>query len=430
MSTTAFSRFISNLAVSNRQDISNSYEGITTRLNADFWEVDSNTAHSLQVGSFGRRTAIHGISDLDMIFELPAEDLARYQARVGNGPSQLLAEVRQSLLTRYPRTTIRGDGPVVVVAFEKYVVEVLPAFRQADASYIYGSTRNGGSWETTNPRIEMDAFDTYDRAWNGNARLLAKMLRAWKNNMGAPIGGYLIDTLVVQFFLTYPRWQGAALADYPLLLIALFAWIAGLDDNGSWPAPGSGDLVKAKGKFTGRAQKALRRCQQANEAEDLVEKTKRWRSVFGRSFPVMTKGVLQDIALADMTTQGEEFIEEKFPVDIRFRAKLDYEVMRDSVIQWAFKTIARRDRRLPYGFRLRFFLSECNVPEPYQVRWKVKNRGASARGRERGSIEIDGGTREKYEHTNFEGKHYVEVYVLKDGVCVARDRADVPIVPP
>lgn len=428
MSAAAFNKYLSNLTVANLQSILNSYEGITARLNLDFWTQNSNTEHNLQIGSFGRQTAIHGISDLDMIFELPPDDLARYQARSGNGASQMLADVRASLQKRYTRTKIRGDGPVVVVEFERYVVEVLPAFLQADGSYIYGSTRNGGSWERTNPRTEIEAFDAYDSAWNGNARILAKMLRAWKNNMGAPMGGYLIDTLVVQFFLAHPSHQNAATADYQELLVTLFAWLSGLDNGGDWPAPGSGDLVKAKGKFTGRARKALRRCQEANDSVDLVEKTKKWRSVFGRSFPVMTKMILQETVLADFTAPGEEFIEDRYPIDVRYRVRLDYEVMKDKAVQWDFMQVARRNRRLSSGHRLRFFLRECNVPEPYIVHWKVKNRGDAARGRERGSIEVDGGNRQKHESASFEGGHYVEVYVIKNSVCVARDRADVPII--
>lgn len=32
-----------------------------------------------------------------------------------------------------------------------------------------------------------------------------------------------------------------------------------------------------------------------------------------------------------------------------------------------------------------------------------------------------------YEHTDFAGPHYVECYLIKNGVCVAKDRIDVPI---
>ena len=427
MSASAFQKFLSRLAVSNRADISNSYEGITKKLNQKFRNSDSDTLHRLQVGSFGRRTAIHGISDLDMVFEMPPELLARYQARVRNGPSQLLADVRAALLEKYSPTTIRGDGPVVVVEFGKYVVEVLPAFLQADNTYVYGLTKQGGSWMSTNPRDEMSAFDAYDRAWGGNARKVAKMLRAWKNNMGAPLGGYLIDTLVIQFFASHPPLQNSSESDYPRLLVQLFSWLSALEDDGSWPAPGSGEMVSAKGRFTGKARKALRHCQEAIEANDLTERTRKWRSVFGHRFPVMRRAVLQDVEIADLTAPNEQFIEDQVAVDVRYRVKLEYEVTQNGEMQWRLMNLPRRRRRLPVGHRLRFFLKDCDVPEPYQVRWKVKNRGSAAIGKERGSIEPDGGNRSKVEHTRFEGGHYVEVYVLRNGVCVARDRADVPI---
>jgi hypothetical protein len=37
--------------------ISNRYKRITRQLNTDFWNTDSDTAHSLYVGSYGRDTA-------------------------------------------------------------------------------------------------------------------------------------------------------------------------------------------------------------------------------------------------------------------------------------------------------------------------------------------------------------------------------------
>jgi hypothetical protein len=62
--------------------------------------------------------------------------------------------------------------------------------------------------------------------------------------------------------------------------------------------------------------------------------------------------------------------------------------------------------------------------------WKVKNRGeeASQRQQLRGEISINtNNRRERVESTSFPGEHYVEVYAIKDGVCVARERIAVPI---
>ena len=67
---------------------------------------------------------------------------------------------------------------------------------------------------------------------------------------------------------------------------------------------------------------------------------------------------------------------------------------------------------------------------PYQIYWKVLNRGkvAIARNNIRGQIVADDGTSQKKESTVFQGNHIVECYCVKNGIVVARDRILVPIV--
>lgn len=67
---------------------------------------------------------------------------------------------------------------------------------------------------------------------------------------------------------------------------------------------------------------------------------------------------------------------------------------------------------------------------PYEVKWKVRNVGDIARKRNclRGEIydsNRDGNKRR--ESSNFFGPHYVECYIIQNGVVVARNRIDVPI---
>ncbi|ABQ13218.1 conserved hypothetical protein [Dichelobacter nodosus VCS1703A] len=66
-----FSNFIDNLAVSNREMISMRYGELTSALNKQFRNTESKTANTLQIGSFGRKTGINGISDLDMLYIMP-----------------------------------------------------------------------------------------------------------------------------------------------------------------------------------------------------------------------------------------------------------------------------------------------------------------------------------------------------------------------
>ena len=71
------------------------------------------------------------------------------------------------------------------------------------------------------------------------------------------------------------------------------------------------------------------------------------------------------------------------------------------------------------------------MQSPYRVFWKVRNGGEEANkvsGGLRGEITegtSSSGTHQKTETTLYRGSHYVECYVVKDGVVVAKDRQTV-----
>lgn len=70
------------------------------------------------------------------------------------------------------------------------------------------------------------------------------------------------------------------------------------------------------------------------------------------------------------------------------------------------------------------------MPPPYTIYWKVRNGGEEAyrANQLRGEISVDGGSQSKVESTSYKGTHYVECYVAKNGVVVARDRQRVIVV--
>ena len=195
-----FSTFCSNIQVQDGGTIANRYRTITRRLNKDFWNTESETSHSLYVGSYGRNTAIQGFSDLDMVFELPSALYDQYNRHKGNGQSALLQAVRNSIGKRYPTSSIGGDGQVVVIRFDDGITfEVVPVFVNTAGSYTHPDSNSGGSWKTTNPRPEIKAIRDRNILCNYNLIPLCRMMRAWKTKLDVPIGGLLIDTLAYQF---------------------------------------------------------------------------------------------------------------------------------------------------------------------------------------------------------------------------------------
>lgn len=286
-----FRDFNRNLQISNRESIQTRYARLTKRLNLEYWTTQSHTTHSLYVGSYGRGTAINGLSDVDMLFELPYSVYAQYNSHAGNGQSALLQAVRNAITKTYSHTKIGGDGQVVSVPFTDGITfEVLPAFTNRDGSFTFPNANAGGSWKTTNPRPEGKAIKARDETCKGNLVRLCRMTRAWKGKWDVPIGGLLIDTLAYQFMEDY-KYRAESYIYYDWLCRDFFNWMAEQSpDQVYWRAPGSYQYVYGKGLFQYKA----RRCHNiavkaiANEmAEPKRESSakQQWREIFGTRFP-------------------------------------------------------------------------------------------------------------------------------------------------
>lgn len=427
-----FSQFRDNIAVTNADDISKKYCNITTRLNKDFWDTDSDTAHTLQIGSYGRHTAIDGISDLDMAFAIPKAKFDHYKSLGADGPKTMLNDVKDSLRKRYDNgTKIKVDGQIVGVFFSNYHVEVLPAYEDADGHFTHGDT-NTGEWKLTKPRPEIQAVNDLNGQTNRNLKDACKTVRAWRNQVGLKMGDLLIDTLVYNFFNEHDDYDNATFKDYPKMFVSLFSYLGGLAEQEYWYAPGSNQRVKCKSKFQPKAKKAARRCQEAVDETEENKKIKLWKKVFGRKFPnetIRTESVQKSAALV-LSFDREQFIEDCVPVDVRYELTIEGEVRHGNVVLDRIRQALRRREVVPLGRHLRFYVADCDVSEPYAVMWKVRNQGQVAIDRKmlRGEITWDKDSlKQRYETSDFSGNHYVEAYAIQDGVCVARGRLKVPL---
>lgn len=126
---------------------------------------------------------------------------------------------------------------------------------------------------------------------------------------------------------------------------------------------------------------------------------------------------------------GEEFIENKYPMDIRYTASIECSVIANGFRPQSIFDLLRIKKWLPRNRKL-LFSCNTNVPYPDKILWKIRNVGEEARKRDcfRGQIiSSNQPNNKRSETTNFYGPHYVECYVIKNGICVARARIDVPI---
>ena len=284
-----FSTFCSNIQIQDGGTIATRYKAITRRLNTDFWTTNSDTAHSLYVGSYGRNTAIQGLSDLDMVFELPSRLYTQYDNYSGNGQSALLQAVRNSMQKTYSTSSIGADGQVVVVSFQDGITfEVVPVFLNNAGSYTFPDSKSGGSWKTTNPKPEITAIRTRNGECNGNLVRLCRMMRSWKGKWDVPIGGLLIDTLAYQFIAGW-QYRDKSYLYYDYMCRDFLKWMSDQSsEQGYWKAPGSGQYVYGKGLFQYKAKSCYNisleavRYDTGNKEWSAKQK---WREIFGTSFP-------------------------------------------------------------------------------------------------------------------------------------------------
>ena len=271
--------------------ISRRYKRITKQLNKDFWNTESETAHSLYVGSYGRDTAANGVSDLDVAFTLPNSVYHKYNAYVGNGQSALLQEVRTSIGRTYSTSYVGGDGQVVAINFTDGIrFEFLPVFLNDDGkSFTFADSNGGGSWKTCDPRAEMNAFSARNSVTaNGNLKAIGRMARIWRDKHNVPMSGMLIDTLAYQFIADWP-YRDKSYLFHDWLVRDFLLYLSKVDTSQQyWRAPGSGSYVWKKGNFQTMAKASYETALSAidHETNDRPNTARnKWREIFGSTYP-------------------------------------------------------------------------------------------------------------------------------------------------
>lgn len=411
-----FNEFISNLQIDNFDDINTSLEGIAKKLNQKYYD-NSTTDNYLMVGSMGRNTSIKGESDIDVIYELPDEVFERFDDYESNGQSQLLNEIRDVLKEKYPLTDIKGDGQVVVISFTKYKIELVPGFKQDNNSYKYPDTHDSGSWKITKPILEIEEANNMINN-TSTYRDICQMIREWKANNDVTICGLLIDTLIKDFLDNNYEYKWKPKSDYYELLKSVFKYLSDQDeDRKQWNAMGSNQIIENKNfNFIKKGKKAY------NKLSNSTDESSTLRELFGSRFPISEQS-----ANEYGYSNDEQFIEEIFPVYIMYSLKIDCEITQNGFRTGLLSEFIKKKFMIKQNRKLKFMIVENNIPKPYDIYWKVRNVGYEAIRRNCIRGQIKKGIDYLNESTNFYGPHYVECYIIKDGICVARDKISVSI---
>ena len=127
-------------------------------------------------------------------------------------------------------------------------------------------------------------------------------------------------------------------------------------------------------------------------------------------------------------TETEQFIEDLYEYHPYYTCQVSCQVSGNGFrLKPISEYLTLLNRFLPHNFEIRCKMENTTCPPPYAVMWKVKNVGPEAERRNMIRGQIVSGSATLVEHSHFYGNHYIECYIIKDGICVARKKVSIPI---
>ncbi len=190
-------------------------------------EARLSVRNFFETGSFTHGTGVRGYSDIDALVSLAEKPAASYTA---------LEWVKTALAARFPATSVKIRRPAVVVEFgggyETW--EVIPGFltaRGTSSQYVYDIPgASSGAWIDSAPKEHLAYVNECNAKPNkGNAKRLARLIKAWKYYCNVPISSFYLEMRAAQHMTTQTSYIDVW--DVCLLLEKLNAHaLAGMND--------------------------------------------------------------------------------------------------------------------------------------------------------------------------------------------------------
>jgi len=416
-------------------------ESVTNFLQTGDDELAANYLDVIPQGSYAHRTIINPVTtsdefDADVLLELKEIDGWNAEDYV----HAVYTKFRES--SKYRDMVSRHDRCVKVDYANEFHIDVVPYVERHDEHFITNRVEN--EFELTNPEGFNDWLNERNKLASGRlvkVIRLVKYLRDYKSTFSVKsviltilLGGRVNDAAVF-----------GATDEYTDVPTALKNIVGALDDylranptmpsidDPSEPTENFNHRLKDDEYVNFRNKINLYRTwiDDAYHETDAEESKVKWRKLFGDKFGTyaldVKKSTEAHVGVAGVRDTNEQ-IEDKFSVriDPRLRLRLSARVAkRKGFRNYELSSMGNVVYR---SSKIRFRVTH-NIPGQFDLYWKVRNTGAEAIAANsiRGQIERDNGAQTREEPTAYRGRHFVEVYAVVDGVCIAIDRQDVII---
>jgi hypothetical protein len=329
-------------------------------------------------------------------------------------------------------------------------VDIVPCIEQDHQDWIMNRDRN--QFEPTDGDGYAAWFAKQDATTGGQLVKVTRLLKYLRDEHDWPLKSILLTTMVGERVT-----DGDTTALYPdlpsSLRLLVDRWDSWLQSQQSAPEicnPAlrseafrrhwDDDVFKAVRNEVNSVASKIRG---AFDSDDEEASSGKWKEVFGDSFTILDEDLKGGLVVATAAVPAVASSGHARPItDIAASERLSNTVQIHASLyspngKHLFRGISS-GTRVRSGLKIKFRAS-TNVSEPFSVHWQVVNTGhhAEAKGALRGGFfagkNLDNTAGNKlvnWESTEYTGTHWIECFVVKDGVVVARDRFYVPIKNP
>lgn len=411
----------------------------------DFLVDDSNLAEIIAdglipQGSFAHKTIIRPYSgnDFDADVLLPMEEQDDWE------PKKYTIELEKALeaSTRYAGKTVLKKRCVTVDYANDFHIDVVPFVTRSDGK-TYITHRTDNEFIRCDPVEFTTWIEEQARTTNGHLIRVIRLIKYLRDRSSIDIPSVVLAALLAERVHSF-----AGVDDYGNVATTLVSLIEDLNDyigpmtSRPWVDDQIGQNLADRLTETGfknlqsQVKTWARKMREALDA-DAADSVEKWRTVFGEKFG--TEKVDQSLlASAHVETYekraapGEQFLDRDFKIPLRIDPSHRFRVVGRAAAtaraRGRFRPMSASGNHVRIGRALTFTVEGCTVPQPFDVYWKVRNAGEEAASRKMFRGEIRKGDLSITESSDFPGSHWVQAWVVKDGVAVATDTQDVTIV--
>ncbi len=412
--------------------------------------IAENVIGSFLYGSYKRHTAVGDIKDIDIAI-LTDFDPSKEE----NTPAKVLAKLKKSLNEHYEdadnleysRKSVKVKQALPEHPDVEMTLDVLPTVVETDGdSKLLIPDKELSKWVYSHPKAHTEYTSNLNSLEKSKEMFvpLVKIFKYWwklNSKVKKPQPkGFWIEFLVGDNFQAKDTYAEL----FTSVLESISNKYSNFETLSSIPElkdPGlEGEYLKISmsldefKKFMRIVDESLNIAKEALDLQDVVESSKKWNQIFGdqfkvieddesiKSYPIsMAFHSFISWAVKNFPSDVEQFIEEKgFSVSPNLlKIKLNAIVTQNgnpNPTLLSEVTFFRRSANLEYYIEDNEVISTY---DPVQIFWKIRNTGKYAK-KLRGQIWEDDGTKIRKEQIAYIGDHYVECYVIKDNIMIAR----------